>query len=143
METSPGKSNFWMETLLGQKMPAAGIQDQQIVPDVVISTKISTKKLKMELDIQVQVQGVIPEVEKKSGTSGEEDDRYSEGRKQEAEAPLEEEKYVSIEEPNNVPDEIPDEQDNDYITNDIPFVLNEPDDDPHVPAKAPDQQLLQ
>ena len=105
-----------METLLGQKMPAAGIQDQQIVPDVVISNSISPKKLKMELDIQVQVQGVIPEVEKKSGTSGEEDDRYSEGRKQEAEASLEEEKYVSIEEPNNVPDEIPDEQDNDYIT---------------------------
>ena len=34
-------------------------------PDVVISSRISTKKLKMELDIQVQVQGVIPEVEKK------------------------------------------------------------------------------
>ena len=104
-------------------MPAAGIQGQQIVPDLFISNRISTKKLKMELDIQVQVQCVIPEVKKKSGTSEEEDDRSSEGRKQEAEAQLEEEKYVSIEEPNNVPDEIPDEQDNDYITNDIPFLF--------------------
>ena len=59
-----------METLPGQKRPAADIQDQNNIPDAVISNKISTKKLKMELDIQVQVQGVIPEVEKKSGTTG-------------------------------------------------------------------------
>ena len=134
-----------METLPGQKRPAAGIQDQQIASETTISNRISNKKLKMEPDVweQVQTQGVIPEVEMESGTSGEVDDRYSEESRQAAEAPLEVEKYVSIEEEkyvinvehNNVPDE---------ITHVIP---DAPDDDTNVPAQAsryePDSSELQ